>query len=78
MLWGLVTHPEEPDSGLQSGSSSLNHYDQKVDTIQKSITKAGEFLGPRDPAVGLIQATNLSDSPIIGNLSYSIVKGPLH
>lgn len=73
-----MTHPEEPDSGLQSGPGSFNHYDQKVDTIHKSITQGGELLSPRDPVVGLIQATNLSDSQIIGNLSYSIVKGPLH
>lgn len=74
LLWGLVTHPKEPDSGLQSGPSSLNHHDQKVDTIHESITQGRELLAPRDPVVCLIQATNLSDSQITGNLLNSIEK----
>ncbi len=68
LLWGPVTHPEEADSGLQSGSGSLNHHDQKVNTAHESITQGGELMALRDPGVSLIQPTNLSDSQIIGNL----------
>lgn len=67
-----MTHPKEPDSGLQSGPCSLNHHDQKVDTVHKSITQGGELVAPRDPGVSLIQATNLSDSQIIRNLLDSV------
>lgn len=72
LLWGPVTHPEEPDSGLQSGLSSLNHHDQKVNTVHESITQGGELMAPCDPGVSLIQTTNLSDSQIIGNLLDSV------
>lgn len=75
LLWGPVTYPQEPDSGLQSGPGSLNHHDQKVDTVHESITPGGELLAPRDPVVSLIQTTNLSDSQIIGNLLNSVEKG---
>lgn len=67
-----MTHPEEPDSGLQSGLGSLNHHDQKVNTVHESITQGGELMAPRDSGVSLIQTTNLSDSQIIGNLLDSV------
>lgn len=61
-------HLEEMHSGLLSGLGSVNHHDQKVNTVHKSITQGGELMAPSDPGVSLIQATNLSDSQIIGNL----------
>lgn len=73
-----MTHPEEADSGLQSGPGSLNHHDQKVNTVHESITQRGELMAPRDPGVSLIQTTNLSDSQIIGNLLDSVEKGDLY
>lgn len=67
-------HLEEPHSGLLSGLGSVNHHDQKVNTVHKSITQGGELMPPSDPGVSLIQATNLSDSQIIGNLLDSVEK----
>lgn len=69
-----MTHPEESYSGLQSGRGSLNHPNQKVNTVHESITQRGELTAPRDAAVCLIQATNLSDSQIMGNLLDSAEK----
>lgn len=72
MLWTEVTlesswpPPEKPDSGLQTGPAFLNHNDPTVNNVHESITP-GEFLAPRDPSAGLIQASNLSDSRIIDN-----------
>lgn len=79
VLWAKATrdrlavrsHP--PESVLKSGPSSLNHHDQKVNTVHESITWGGE-LKARHPRVSLIQTTNLSDSQIIGNLLDSVEK----
>lgn len=62
------------ESVLLSAPGSLNHHDQKVNTVHESITWGGEIKAPRDPGVSLIQTTNLSDSQIIGVLLDSVEK----